>query len=127
MFENQESKKIINNLVIFKGVLRGIVALIVLSIIKAIFDNYFFSLEIGALNTILLIENIIIITYLGFYVARNVDHNGWLNGGLSGLIYIILLILIGTISMPISLGNIIVMALIGLIIGSIGGIIGINF
>ena len=92
----------------------------------ALFSSYLFSLSSSNLNILLLIVNSLILTYVGFYVARKVEKNGWLNGGLAGLVYMILLILIGTISMPISLSNIIIMALIGLIIGSIGGIIGIN-
>ncbi|MFW6022467.1 MAG: TIGR04086 family membrane protein [Halanaerobiaceae bacterium] len=126
MFKNQSSEKSIDNLTIFKGVFLGVVILLILTAIMALFSGFLFRFNSSTLNNILLIENFLILNTIGFYVARHVNKNGWLNGGLSGLVYMILLILIGTISMPISIGNIILMALSGLVVGSIGGIIGIN-
>ncbi|MFW6287532.1 MAG: TIGR04086 family membrane protein [bacterium] len=126
MFNNKNTDTSINNLIIFKGVFKGMIILLIITALMALFSGFLFRMSSSNLNILLLVVNFLILTYVGFYVAREVDKNGWLNGGLAGLIYMILLILIGTISMPISLANVLLMAVLGLIIGSIGGIIGIN-
>ncbi len=127
MFSNNNSnEKSINNIIIFKGVIIGIFILLIITVIMAMFSGFLFRMSSVNLNSILLVINFFILSFVGFYVARNVEKNGWLNGGLAGLVYMVLLILIGTLSMPISILNILTMALLGLIIGSIGGIIGIN-
>ncbi|MEJ6951649.1 TIGR04086 family membrane protein [Natronospora cellulosivora (SeqCode)] len=126
MFNQNNSEKNINNLVIFKGVFWGLIILLLITVLMSIFSTFIFSINTATLNIILLLEVVIILTIIGIYVARRVDRNGWLNGGLAGIIYMIILILLGTITMPISLGRIIFLVLIGLFIGSIGGIIGKN-
>lgn len=127
MFEKQQNNdKLINNLTIFKGVLFGLVFMLIITTIMALFSSLLFNLKAGQLNMVFLIINFIILSFIGFYVARNVDKNGWLNGGIAGLIYMIILILIGSISMPISISNIFIMTIIALIISSVGGILGIN-
>jgi putative membrane protein (TIGR04086 family) len=126
MFENQNREKSIDNLTIMKGVFWGVVVLLVINTIMALFSNFIFSLSTGVFNTVLITENLLILLFVGFYIARKVDKNGWLNGGIGGLIYMVIIILLGTISMPISIWYILLLAIMGLIIGSIGGIFGIN-
>lgn len=126
MLEYKNNERFINNFVIFKGVLLGLMIMLILTIIFALFSGVLFRLEEARLNKIFLGQNIILLLLIGFYVARNVERNGWLNGAIAGLIYMIILILIGTISLPLSISNIILMAVLALILGSIGGILGIN-
>ncbi|MCG8516336.1 MAG: TIGR04086 family membrane protein [Halanaerobiales bacterium] len=126
MFDHRDQDKLIYNMVILKGVTRGIAFLLIVSSILALFSGLVYSLNTRSLNILLITLNTIIITYIGFYIARHVGKNGWLNGGLGGLIYMGIVILIGTISMPISIGYIFLLLMIGLVTGSIGGIIGIN-
>src|SRR5690554_5245117 len=121
------SEKIgIDNRMIFKGVFFGVVLLLIITFIMAIFSNMVFSMSIRTRNTLLIAENILIILFIGIYIARSVEKKGWLNGGLGGLIYMIIIILLGTVNMPISIWYILFFCTGGLIIGSIGGIIGIN-
>jgi putative membrane protein (TIGR04086 family) len=127
MLKNSEEEPIINNWVILKGVFRSFIILIITSSIMAIFSTFIFDLNSYLLNLLLISINIFIITYNGFYVARRVNKNGWLNGGLSGLVFMVIIILLGLISIPISSGYIFLLLFLGLIFGSIGGIIGINF
>ncbi|AZO95484.1 TIGR04086 family membrane protein [Halocella sp. SP3-1] len=127
MFEKMNENRSINNIIIFKVVLLGIIILLFLSIIMAIFSRFFFSLQTNTLNTILIITNFLIIILIGFFAARKVENNGWLHGGLSGLIYMLIMILIGIISIPVSIWHVLLLSFIGLLVGSIGGIIGINF
>ena len=126
MFDHKNQDKLIYNLVILKGVVLGIAFLLIISSVLAIFSGFIYSLSISSLNSLLIAINTIIIGYIGFYIARQVGKNGWLNGGLGGLIYMGFIILVGTISMPISIGYIFLLLAIGLVVGSIGGIIGIN-
>ncbi|ACL69640.1 TIGR04086 family membrane protein [Halothermothrix orenii] len=123
---DEYQERIINNTVIFKGVVLGVVILILLSLILAFFSNIITALSLSSLNTVLIIGNFMIIGFIGFFIARRVEENGWLNGGLGGLIYMAIIILLGTISMPISIGNIFLLLILGLLVGAIGGIIGIN-
>lgn len=126
MFAKQNKDKLINNIIIIKGVLYGFVFMIITTFIMALFSGFLFSLDSAHLNILFLVISIIILIFIGFYVARNVENNGWLNGGIAGLIYMIIVLLIGTINMPISLSNIFLIAIVGMTIGSIGGILGIN-
>lgn len=126
MFENHSQVKRINNLIILKGVIRGILILLFISILMAVFSGFVFNLKANSLNLLLIFETLLILLYVGFYVARNVEKNGWLNGGLAGLVLMIIVVLLGTINMTISFGGIIILAVLGLIVGSVGGILGIN-
>ena len=126
MPEYKNNESVINSFVIFKGVLLCIIIMLIFTVIFALFSSILFRLEEAKLSKIFLGQNIILLLLIGFYVARNVERNGWLNGAIAGLIYMIILILIGTISLPLSISNIILMAVLALILGSIGGILGIN-
>lgn len=126
MFDYKNKEKFIDNFVIFKGVFLGLIIMLILTVIFALFSGVLFRLEQSKLNLIFLVKNIILLLFIGFYVAKNVERNGWLNGAVAGLIYMVILILIGSISVPLTLTNILFMALLGLILGSIGGILGIN-
>ena len=117
----------INNKVIFTEVLRGIILLLLFSVIMSAFSGIIFSLKTSAINWLLMFLNILILIYIGFNVARKAEHNGWLNGGIAGLLYMIILVIIGFNIIPISLIDIIILEIEGLVIGSIGGIFGVNF
>jgi putative membrane protein (TIGR04086 family) len=64
----------------------------------------------------------------GMLIARNSKTRGWLNGGVGGAVYVILLYVFGALfynSFGIS-KNTLIMLIICLISGAIGGIIGVN-
>ncbi|HHU92239.1 MAG TPA: TIGR04086 family membrane protein [Halanaerobiaceae bacterium] len=125
MFDNNK-EKFINSFVIFKGVILGLLIMLILTVIFALFSGILFRLEEAQLSKVFLVKNIILLLIIGFYVAKNVERNGWLNGAVAGLIFMLVLILLGSISVPLSFTNVIFMAFLGLILGSIGGILGIN-
>lgn len=125
MFDNNK-EKFINSFVIFKGVILGLLIMLNLTVIFALFSGILFRLEEAQLSKVFLVKNIILLLIIGFYVAKNVERNGWLNGAVAGLIFMLVLILLGSISVPLSFTNVIFMAFLGLILGSIGGILGIN-
>lgn len=125
MFDNNK-EKFINSFVIFKGVILGLLIMLILTVIFALFSGILFRLEEAQLSKVFLVKNIILLLIIGFYVAKNVERNGWLNGAVAGLIFMLVLILLGSISVLLSFTNVIFMAFLGLILGSIGGILGIN-
>ncbi|MFW6410389.1 MAG: TIGR04086 family membrane protein, partial [Halanaerobiales bacterium] len=86
MSEKDYREPLINNVVIFKGVILGIIALIFISIILALTLSLFHSFSLHLFNNILIIFNATLITFVGFYIARHVENNGWLNGGLGGML-----------------------------------------
>lgn len=119
MFDNNK-EKFINSFVIFKGVILGLLIMLILTVIFALFSGILFRLEEAQLSKVFLVKNIILLLIIGFYVAKNVERNGWLNGAVAGLIFMLVLILLGSISVPLSFTNVIFMAFLGLILGSIG-------
>ena len=74
------------------------------------------------------ITTIISILVAGSTVTRKVRSRGWLNGGMVGFIYILILFIFSSIifnSFTID-RYVITMAVIGVLTGSIGGILGVN-
>ena len=125
IMNSEPNIKKINNLVIFKGVVVGLIILFIFSIIFAVASYLFNFNQIP--DNYLLIFNLMIIIFIGFFIARRVDYNGWLNGGFGGMIYMGIIVLLGSVSVNITLGIIFLLLITGIVIGSIGGIIGINF
>lgn len=76
-----------------------------------------------------IITTIISILVAGSTATRNVKNKGWLNGSVVGLAYMLVLYFLSSIvfwNFTIS-RQIITMLIIGVLTGSIGGIIGINY
>lgn len=117
----------INFKVIVKGVFFGIVFLLVVSVLMALFFSFFAVMRLDKISNMLMIINYLIVVYIGFYIAKQVNNNGWLNGGLGGLIYMGIIILVGFIALPFSIIRLILIMFSGLVGGSLGGMIGINF
>jgi len=112
---------------ILKGLLVGLVILFVLVSLLAFIYNVFGFLNYTFISRTLLILNFLIIVYIGIFIAQRVGSNGWLNGGLGGMAYMAVLTIITYFNHSISLTMILFLLLLGVITGSIGGIVGINF
>ncbi len=80
------------------------------------------------LPAVVLITTIMSIFVAGSTTTKHIKSRGWLNGGAVGLVYILVLYVLSSIVYKDFTINrqIISMALIGLLTGSIGGIVGIN-
>lgn len=80
------------------------------------------------LPTLTMLITIIGIVLSGAIAARNTKSKGWLNGGLAGLLYVLLMLFLGVYFVKeagINAG--IALKLIwGVVLGAIGGMIGIN-
>jgi len=65
----------------------------------------------------------------GIQATKNSEGLGWLHGGMIGLIYVAILIIISLFTMPsisFGLGSLIDLAL-GFIVGTIAGVLGVNY
>lgn len=79
-------------------------------------------------DTAVTLTTIISILVAGSSVTRGARNKGWLNGGLVGLIYMLVLYLVSSIVFKNFCidRHVLTMLLIGILTGAIGGIIGIN-
>lgn len=122
-----KTKKLSKPIYLIKGVLLSYLVTIVLIIIFSLLITYTSISENKAilLNTIVMITSI---TFGSVYVAYKVKERGWINGGLVGIIYYLILIILNLLLLePIVFDMFSVSKLIiATITGIIGGIIGIN-
>lgn len=122
-----ETKEGIDFFWIIKGTIAGyFISLICFLLIGA--GLYFTHMSEGIIPTIVIIVYLVSIIVAGFYVARNTQSKGWLNGGIAGVFYIVILIILSYFFLPdfnLSL-PLIGKLVLGFIIGAIGGIIGVN-
>ena len=126
MSEKNYKEPLINNRVVFKGVTFGLIILLIISILIAAILSNMSSFNISSFSRILFILNILLVAFTGFFIARRVENNGWLNGGLGGILLMGLILLIGSINISLSPVTVFIYLFLALIAGSIGGIIGIN-
>jgi putative membrane protein (TIGR04086 family) len=80
------------------------------------------------LPTLTMLITIIGIVLAGAIAARHTRSKGWLNGGLGGLLYVLIMLFLGTYFLKeVGLTSDIALKLLwGIILGAIGGMIGIN-
>ena len=112
---------------IFKGLVLAYIVTIILVLIASILLTYTPLKEttIPLLNTIIMI---ISITFGAVYIAIKIKEKGWLNGGILGILYFFVLILLNYLFIKPFTFDIISISkfFISLITGIIGGILGIN-
>lgn len=114
-------------LVIGKGVLIAYGISIILIIIYGIL-LVATSLSEATLPTAIMIITMVSIALSAIYTAVKVTSRGWLNGAIVGLIYMVILFLIGLIfNTGIAIDSFIFFRLfMGFIVGGLAGVIGIN-
>lgn len=112
---------------LFKGLLLSLIITIVLLMVFSLLLT-FTSLREAKLPLLNNIAMIISIVVGSIYVAIKIKENGWLNGGILGLVYFIIILLFNLLFLK-SFDSKLIMTtklLLSTIIGFIGGIIGIN-
>ncbi len=105
------------------GFLLSLICFLIISIILS-----FSSISESIIKPSSYIIMVVSIVIASGYTSRKVDKNGWLYGAITGLLYVIILTIAGMItSGGFSLEQIMISrVLMGLIAGTIGGILGIN-
>lgn len=122
--ENEFTKNIIR---IIKGSVTAIILTLLLLLIFAIILTYT-SLKESVINPVIIVISVISILIGSSISTLKISKNGLLNGGLVGIIYILTIYLLSSITSSgfgINLYSIIMMIL-SIIAGMIGGIIGVN-
>lgn len=122
--ENEFTKNIIR---IIKGSVTAIILTLLLLLIFAIILTYT-SLKESVINPVIIVISVVSILIGSSISTLKISKNGLLNGALVGIIYILTIYLLSSITSSgfgINLYSIIMMIL-SIIAGMIGGIIGVN-
>lgn len=112
--------------VYFRGILYFYAILILFLLVATIF-NYFNVISYKTLSTISFIFMILLFIFIGFFIAKKSERNGYFNGFIIGIINIVLLLILSLLmgeNPKISIG---IYFLILLLSSTIGGMFGINF
>ncbi len=76
---------------------------------------------------LLMLFNYLAIFVGGFFCGKRIRRQGWLNGGMMGIAYMVLLLFLGRILLPLQLSSMIILRLMtGFISGGLGGMAGVN-
>ncbi|HBM81967.1 MAG: TIGR04086 family membrane protein [Clostridiales bacterium] len=120
-------EKSIDILIIGKGVLISYIISIVMITIYGLLLSIT-SLSEASLPTAIMVITTISIAIAGIYASLKVESKGWLNGALIGLVYMIILMLLGLLfKTGVNIDKYsIFKVFMGFIIGSLSGAIGIN-
>lgn len=122
--ENEFTKNIIR---IIKGSVTAIILTLLLLLVFAIILTYT-SLNENVINPVIIVISVVSILIGSSISTLKISKNGLLNGGLVGIIYILTIYLLSSITSSgfgINLYSII-MIILSIIAGMIGGIIGVN-
>lgn len=110
----------------FKGILYFYAILIVFLLVATLF-NYFNVISYKTLSTLSFIFMIVLFIFIGFFIAKNSERKGYINGLIIGFINIVLLLILSLLlgeNPKLSIG---IYFLILLLSSTIGGMFGINF
>ncbi|AGB40720.1 putative membrane protein, TIGR04086 family/integral membrane protein, TIGR04097 family [Halobacteroides halobius DSM 5150] len=111
---------------VFRGLIISIALLLISNLILGIVTSYT-SIAISLTSRWITIFHYIAIFIGGAIAAYSAENNGWLNGGLVGLIYMVAIVLLGLLWYPFNLSLLLALKiLIAFIVSALGGIIGIN-
>ncbi len=126
--ENKIENEALKNLIrILKGSITAIVITLIMLLLFAIILTYT-SLKENIINPVIIVISVISILIGSSISTIKISKNGLLNGGLVGIIYIITIYLLSSITSSgfgLNLYSII-MIIFSIIAGMVGGIIGVN-
>lgn len=122
-----KTKGLGKSIYLLKGLLLAFVVTAILILISSLILTYT-NLSEGKMSLLNTIVMILSITSGSAYVAVMIKEKGWLNGGILGLSYYLILILINLIFLKPLIVDVYLFTrlIISVVMGVIGGIIGIN-
>ncbi len=125
--KTMKTKSLGKGIYLLKGLVLAFLITAILILISSIILT-FTSLSESKMNLLNTIVMIISITTGSVYVAAMVKEKGWLNGGLLGFCYFLILFLINILFLKPLIVDVFLFSrlLISIVMGIIGGIIGIN-
>lgn len=128
---NPSTKASLNEKTNILSVLKGILAAYVITVpVFMLFSLLLTNIDFPQrlIMPVVVVTTIISVLFAGSIAAKGAKSRGWLNGGIVGLIYMIVLYIISSLVFKNFEINryVLTMAVIGMLTGAIGGIIGIN-
>ena len=119
--------KLIEFVALFKSVLIAFVVTLVLLVVLALLMTYT-SISESYIFMGVLVSTVISNIVGGALTARKARSSGWLNGALAGVVYMVILFLLGMVirDSAVNVSNALGMFATGFFSGAFGGIIGIN-
>ncbi|TDX45431.1 TIGR04086 family membrane protein [Orenia marismortui] len=112
------------------SILRGLVVSLILLLMGSVVLGIIISLSNAVNNSvskILFILNYLSVFVGGSVAAYSAGGKGWINGGLVGLIYMLMIILLGSLWNPIIISlSLVSRVVIGFLVSALGGMIGVN-
>ncbi|MGI6097626.1 MAG: TIGR04086 family membrane protein [Dethiobacteria bacterium] len=112
--------------VVAKGVIYGLFISLLLLIIISLLIN-FTALSETLAPYLIFVASLIGILSGSAFVGRRIGEKGWLNGGLTGLTFVVILLAFGFVLEDLTFGlQTITKLFLGFAFGAIGGMIGIN-
>jgi len=127
MKSQSNGKRCLNLIKIIKGVFKAYLVTIFFFLILALI-MYFTNLSESIIPKAVVVVSAVSILLSGINTTMDVDSMGWLHGGLVGLLYMGILIILSFFIVP-SFAfsfNIVVDILLGFLVGALAGIIGVS-
>jgi putative membrane protein (TIGR04086 family) len=111
--------------ILFKGIMVSFLFTIPIFALFAVILTYT-SFPQKLINPVVIVTTIVSIFAAGFIATGRLKQKGWLNGGLTGFVYMLVLYFLSSIMFnDFSIDRyVITMAVIGILTGAIGGILG---
>lgn len=130
--KSQTAKNIINEHANIVTVAMGILVSFLITLpVFALFSYIltFVDFPDKYISTAVIITTLISMVIAGWIAAKNIKSRGWLNGAIVGLVYMGILFLASSLVFrDFSIDkHVVIMMIIGILAGSIGGILGVNF
>ena len=126
MFDLKGNKARIKMSGILLGVSISLLLFLLGLVIVALIVN-FFSITSAATNKIMFVVNYGVVFIGGVIAAYTSQNRGWLNGGVVGLVYVLLLVAMGSLCTSLVFsGSLLLKVLTICMVSALGGIIGIN-
>lgn len=113
------------------AILKGLVACFAFLIVMSLILGFIFSVNDSvreeAMDRVLMVVNYTAIFIGGIMGARLAQTKGWLHGGLVGIIYMVIVIFIGSRYISVAFGlEIFLRITSGFLTGVLGGVVGVN-
>lgn len=120
-------KGMISGKILFLSTTLALLFTFILAVLVALLLQ-FFHLEQGILGGLLMLISYLAIFSGGIFSGRQVGEMGWLNGGVLGFTYMVILLLLGRVLLSMDFSSMVFLRLFsGILCGGLGGILGVQF
>jgi len=125
--KSSKTEKGLNYIKVARGILNAyLLTLVLFLMLGGIL--YFTKMSEDIIPTAVVVLSALSIIISGINATRDIDHLGWLHGGLIGFLYVAVLLIVGFFIMPsMSYGvSTVVDFVLGFAVGALAGVLGVN-